>query len=138
VVGGVNPAEIMAEVAETLGGLPGIRAAHGHPVGKLGGFPAVVVGYGRVEYGVLSDDGHRITLPVWIVVGGNIERETAAKLGRYAGDTGSSSVLRALNDKDDWTTCDQVTLVDADTDVITIGDSDYLTVVLSIDVAATS
>ena len=135
----MNPAEIMAELAETLGGLPGIRKSHGHPVAALGGFPAVVIGYpGPIRYGVLSDDGHRLTVPGWVVVGGVVQRETAVKVGAYTADAGPASVLRALDDKDDWATCDAVTLVEADTDVITIGDSDYLTVILEIDVAVTS
>ena len=135
----MNPAEIMAEIAVELGRLPRIRKAFPHPTNKLGGFPAAVVGYpGPINYGVLSDDGHRLTIPAWIVIGGVVERETAVKAGQYLGDEQPWSVLHALNTKSDWETCDVVTVVNADTDVITIAEGDYLTAVFELDIAVTS
>lgn len=137
-VGSVNPAAIMAEVASVLGSLPGIRTAFPHPVDKLGGFPSVVVGYPeRIAYGELASNADRITLPVAIVVGGVIKRETADKVGKYLGDEGAESAKRALNDKSDWLTCDVVTTVSAETDVVTIADVDYLAAMLELDIAVT-
>lgn len=135
----MNPAEIMAEVASVFAGLPGIRTSFPHPVKRLSATPAAVVGYpDQVVYNALAEGSHRITLPVWIVVGGIVDAATAAKVGRYAGDDDPASVLNAVNDKTNWTTLDQATLTEVSTDVITIGDVDHLTVVCAVDIAVTS
>ncbi len=135
----MNLQGIAAEVAEVLAGLPDVRTAFPYPPKKIGGFPAAIVSYPEsLEYGVFADNSHRLTWPVAIVVGGAVERETAALLSGYVSDVGAASVLAALNDKADWLTVDSVTVESAEASVISIAGIEYMAVVFTLNIAVTT
>lgn len=134
----MNPAYVMAEVAAVLEGLPKIRKAYPHPVKSLaGGVPAVVVGYPRIEFNAESVGAgmrgtHRLEIPVALVIGGVVERESATLFGRYAGTGTDYSVLDALAAAT-WATCDYVAATVGEQDVFTAGSVDYQTVMFTVD-----
>lgn len=136
----MNDDLIRAEISKEIEPLPGIRAAHPHPVKWVGGVPGSVAGYPeRIEYGILAQGrADRLTLPLTVVVGGVIERETSKASAAYAGRGDPRSVIDALESKDDWENCSYVTVVDAVYEVITHAGVDYLSVTFELDVAVSN
>lgn len=131
----------MAEIADVLGALPGIRKAHPHPVKSVSAAPAVVVGYGPANHLVESEPGTvRLTLPLWVVIGDVVADATAEKIGGYAGrgEGDPRSVVDALEGKTDWQTCDYVTVVGQDFDGVVVADKDHLAVTFELDVVVSN
>lgn len=135
----MNPAEIMKEIATELGNLPSIRSAYPHPVKSVGSTPSAVVGYGKIQYTIVSTGGaDRLTIPVWVVLGDVVAAATAEKYGAFAGREGPRSVLAVLEAKDNWTTCDYVHVNGGDVEAVSIADKDMLAVTFELDVVASS
>lgn len=135
----MNQADVMAEIADVLGDLPGIRKAHPHPVKSVGASPAVVVGYAKTTYAIESEGGaDRLALSVWVVIGDVVADATAEKVGAYAGRGDDRSVIDALESKTDWTTCDYVTVAAQDFDGVVVADKDHLAVTFDLDVVVSN
>lgn len=128
--------DVMDEIAERLRLAPSLTGrTYAYPPGSVTA-PAAIVSYptgGTFDetYGRGMD---RMRGVVVVVVGRPTERQSRDLLTKYMDGSGAESV-KALLDGDDYDSCDSVRVAGWDTDVYTIGATDYLTAVFDLDIA---
>jgi len=128
--------DVMAEIADALAPIDGLRAHTGHPDSITA--PAVIVGYPEIDLDQAYNGGQdRYDMPLFVAVARVSERAALENIGRYMAGAGAWSIRQAL---DDWTfiTADVVTARAARPDVLTVGGVDYLAYVFDLDVVGPS
>lgn len=130
--------DVMDEIAERLKLAPSLAGrTYAWPIATVTP-PAAIVTYPTdgtfdATYGRGMDT---MTGVVVVVVGRPTERQTRDLLTRYLDGSGAESVKALLDgDGEDYASCDGVRVADWDVDVYTIGGTDYLTAVFSLDIA---
>lgn len=131
-------AEVMDAIADRLKTITGppLRC-FAYPPGTLTP-PAAVVAYPDTytfdaTYGRGMD---RMSLPVVLVVGKVSDRSARNQLAEYCAGEGARSVKAVLeSDEDSYGVFDTVRVEDIDFDVATIGGTDYISAVFTLDIA---
>jgi hypothetical protein len=132
----MNIGDVMDELAERLRLAPSLAGrTYAYPPGTVTP-PAAIVAYPTdgtfdATYGRGMD---RMRGVVVVVVGRPTERQSRDALAKYMNGSGPESV-KVLLDGDDYTSCDSVRVATWETDVYTIGATDYLTAVFELDIA---
>jgi hypothetical protein len=126
--------DVMDAVATRLDTIAGLRVFE-WPQGSVTP-PAAVVSYPETytydeTYGRGMD---RMTLPVIVVVGRPTDRSTRDRLGGYVNGTGAASVKSVLQ-SGTYTAFHTVRVVGVEFDVVTIGGTDYMGALFSLDIA---
>ncbi len=130
----MNLEPIMDEIATRLGNVGGLRV-HAQPPKSISP-PAAIVSYpDEIDYdqtygrGMTNVSG----LKVWLVVGNVTDRSARDQLAGYVSDTGPQSVKLALEGPSQhW---DDLRVVSAEFDVVTIAGVDYIAAGLTLDLA---
>jgi hypothetical protein len=138
VVGGVNLADVMDELAERLRLAPSLagQRTHASPPGTITP-PSAIVGYPEnitfdATYGRGVDT---MVGTVVVVVGRPTDRSARDRLAGYAAGSGAESIKTLLDGDDgDYESCDGVRVASIEFDVFTIGDIDYLAAVFALDI----
>lgn len=130
----MNLADCMDQVAAQLDTIPGLRTFP-FPPDKLVP-PAAVVSYPDdytfdATYGRGMD---RLTLPVVIVLGKPTDRSVRDRLGAYVDGSGDRSVKQVV-EAGSYAAFDSVRVMSVEFDVVTIGGTDYMAALFSLDVA---
>lgn len=130
--------DVMDEIAGRLRLAPSLAGrTFAYPPGTITP-PAAIVAYPTngtfdATYGRGVDT---MTGVVVVAVGRPTERQTRDRLTKYVDGSGPESVKALLDgDEDDYASCDGVTVTDWETDVYTIGGTDHLCAVFSLDIA---
>lgn len=133
----MNLGAVMDEIAERLRQAPTLAGrTFAYPPATVSP-PAAIVTYptdGTFDetYGRGVD---RMTGVVVVLVGRPTERQTRDNLTRYIDGSGTESVKQLVDGEDgDYTACDGVRVASWETDVHTIGGTDYLAAVFSLDI----
>lgn len=122
---------VMDEVATCMRQVAGLHA-YAWPTGKVVP-PAAVVSYpDNINYQV-DRASYRISLPLVLAFGRPTDPATRDVLAAYANGSGPSSVRR-LVDEYVWTSCDSVTATEADIDIVTVANVEYLAAVFTLDI----
>lgn len=134
----MNIGDVMDEIAERLRGAASLAGrTYAYPPGSITP-PAAIVSYPTTgtfdaTYGRGVDT---MTGVVVVVVGSPTLRQTRDQLTKYLDGSGAESVKALLDGDDgDYASCDGVRVADWETDVYTIGGTDYLAAVFSLDIA---
>lgn len=134
----MNVDDVMDELAEKLRAAPSLTGrTFAYPPATLVP-PAAIVSYpteGKFDetYGRGVDT---MTGVVVVVVGRPTDRTTRDRIAKYIAGSGAESVKALLDgDEDDYASCDGVRVADWETDVYTIGGTDYLVAVFRLDIA---
>lgn len=127
-------AAVMDAISNRLDTITGLRC-HPYPPGSVTP-PAAIVSYPE---GITFDATYargmdRMTLPVVVVVGKPTERSTRDKLGAYCNGSGAASV-KAVLESGTYAACDTVTVRGAEFDVVSIGGTDYMAALFTLDIA---
>jgi len=132
----MNLASIMDEVAAVLAGVTGLRV-HPQPVKALSP-PAGVVGYPLGD-GVTFHQTYRegeasiADLPVHLVCQNITDRAALDTVAAWINRESATSAVSVL-EAHAWTSCDCVTVVNAEFSSLTVGTVEYLDVVLHLDI----
>lgn len=130
----MNLAPIMDEIAQRLKTIGGLRVSAQPP--KSISPPAAIVSYpDSVDYDQTYGRGMtNVTgLKVWLVVGNVTDRSARDALAEYVSDTGPKSVKSALEGA--AAAWDDLHVVSAEFDVLTIAGVDYIAAGLTINLA---
>lgn len=128
--------DVMDEVAERLRLAPSlVGRTFAYPPATVSP-PAAIVSYptdGKFDetYGRGVDHWTGVVV---VVVGRPTERQSRDLLAKYIDGDGAESVKALLDGDGDYESCDSVTVTSWETDVYTIGGTDYLTAVFSLDI----
>jgi hypothetical protein len=119
---------LMVEVADVLKTITGLQV-FAHPPEKINP-PGGAVSYpDKIAYGVTYGGPRGAVrvegLPIVLVVGKATTVSARDTVSRWTATTGPASVP-ALLEAHSWVVCDDLTVTDADFDVVTIGAVDYL------------
>lgn len=130
----MNLQTVMAQVATQLDTIGGLRV-YGFPPDSLLP-PAAVVSFPEdLTYDQTYQRGvDRMTLPVVVVVGKPNDRSTVERLGKYADGSGPASV-KAVVEAGTYTAFDEARVMSVEFDVVTIGGTDYMAALFSLDIA---
>lgn len=106
-----------------------------HPPKKVAQVPALIVSYpSTLTYNAAGESGlDRMTVGLVVVVARTVDRVSHKELGQFSSGVGPGSLRVALEDKEDWTTIEGISVQGAEFDVITIGGTEYLAVVITAD-----
>lgn len=132
----MNLAAVMNEVAARLATIPslGVKRTFAYPPAKITPRAAVVTypieGTFDVTYGRGVD---KMTGVVVILVGRPTDRATRDHIAGYIDGAGEESVKEKL-DAPGYTSCDGVRVASWETDVHTIGGTDYLAAIFQLDI----
>lgn len=126
-------ADVMDEVASRLDTITGLRC-FAYPPGTVNP-PAAVVSYPDTytydeTYGRGSD---RLSLPVVVVVGKVSDRSARDQIGAYVDGSGARSV-KAVLESGTYTAFDELRVVSVEFDVVTIGGTDYMAALFTLDI----
>lgn len=121
----MNIDAVLTELATALDTIAGLRV-YDHVPDAIAP-PAALVAYAehldyQISYGRGMD---RIDWPIIIAVGRVSDRTAPRRLAPYLSGSGASSIKAAL-DGGTYTACDDVTVVSAENDVLTVGSIDYI------------
>jgi hypothetical protein len=126
-------ADVMDAVANRLDTITSLRV-HAYPPGTVTP-PAAVVSYPETvafdeTYGRGMD---QMTVPVVLVVGKVSDRAARDALGAYCDGSGSASV-KAVLESGTYTAFSTLRVTDIDFDTVTIGGTDYIAALFSLDI----
>lgn len=122
----------MDEVAEKLRTIPKLVSVQAHAASSIT-VPGAVLGYPSMQYHVTYARGAtRMTLPIWVVIAKASDEAARDKLSAFASDSGPSSVIAVL-EAGSYTQFDELTVTSMEPDSITVGTSDYLAAMFSLD-----
>lgn len=126
--------DVMDQLATALGTISGLRVFP-YPPDSLNP-PAAVVSYPDTltfdeTYGRGMD---RISIPVVVVVGRVSDRASRDQLSAYCNGSGDSSIKAAL-ESSTYTACSTVRAASVDFDVVTIGGTDYMAALFTLDIS---
>lgn len=126
--------DVMDQVGDQLDTITGLRVFR-YPPGSVTP-PAAVVSYpDNLEYDATYGRGmDRLTLPVVLVVGKASDRATRDAITQYAAGAGAKSI-KAVLEVGVYTAFDTLRVKDAEFDVISIGGTDYMAAVFTIDIS---
>jgi len=129
----MNLADVMDEIGDRLDMIAGLRVRK-HPAGSVTP-PAALVAYpDDITYDETYARGmDRLTLPVVLVVGKASDRAARNELAAFVDGSGSSSV-KAVLESGAYTALDEVRVVKAEFDVVSIAGTDYLAAVFELDI----
>lgn len=127
----MNLGAVMDEVAACMRQVAGLHA-YAWPPGKVKAPAAVVNWPTNVNYQI-SGASWRITLPLVIAFGRPTAPQTRDKLIAYLNASGPAAV-RQLVDAYAWTSCDSVTATEADVDVVSVANVEYLAALITLDI----
>lgn len=130
---------IIEEIAAKVSAVDGV-VAYGWDAERIATTPAVLVGLPeRVGYRTTySRRGKKITLTLVVLVGKANARAAHKKLLAFMENSGDRSVFRLVDSEfTDYTTCDEVTVVDAEPDYWINAGVQYLGAEFTLDVIAT-
>lgn len=128
--------DVMDEIATRMRTIPTLAGrTYAWPPGTITP-PAAIVPYpGPGTYDLSYQRGaDRTEGSVLVLLGRPTERSTRDALTGYVDGSGAESVKEALDGDGDYTSCDSVTVTGWDTDVVTIGSTDYLAAVFELDI----
>lgn len=134
----MNLAAVMDELAVKLRAAPSLAGrTFAYPPATITP-PAAIVTYpidGAFD-GTYGRGVDTMTGVVVIVVGRPTDRTARDRIAQYIDGSGPESVKELLDgDEDDYASCDGVRVADWETDVYTIGGTDYLAAVFRLDIA---
>lgn len=130
-------ADVVAEIAEKLGGITELRAYPYRP-GKLvppAAFPDLPE---RITYDQTFRRGSdQITLPVNVLVGKAFDRAAHEQIWAYLDESGARSVKAALDtsNTNTYTSCDSVRVATAEFAIFPVGEVAYLAATFNVDIA---
>lgn len=130
---------ILDEITDKMSALPGV-VAYAWDKSKITTTPAVLVGLpDRAQYRTsYSRRGKRLTVTVIVLVGKADDRAAQNNLLPFMENAGPMSVFLTLDSEfTDYTTCDDVTVVECEPDVFINSGIHYLGAEFTIDVTAT-
>lgn len=130
----MNLADVMEEVAARLDTIDGLRV-FAYPPDSLSE-PAAVVSYpDTYEFdGTYGRGMDRMRLPIVVVVGKPTDRSTRDRLARYCDGSGPFSVKAAV-ESGERAAFDTVRVESIDFDVVTIGGTDHMAALFTVDIA---
>lgn len=130
--------DIINEITAKLKEIPD-SVAYEWDVERVATTPAILVGVPeRVEYRTSYGRGKKITITAVVLIGKANARAAAKKLLKFVDNTGPESVFRMIDSQyTDYTTCDDVTVVQAEPDIFVNAGISYLGAEFSIDVTST-
>lgn len=126
----------MDEVADRLRTIPTISGrTYAWPPGTITP-PAAIVAYpGPGTYDLSYGRGaDRTEGSCLILLGRPSERSTRDLLTGYADGSGAESVKAAVDGDGDYASCDSVTVTGWDVDIVSVGGTDYLAAVFTLDI----
>jgi hypothetical protein len=129
-------ADVMDEIAVRLRTIPSISGrTYEWPPGDVTP-PAAYVAYpGPGTYDLSYQRGaDRAVGGAVVVLGAPAERQTRNHVTAYVDGTGAESVKAVLDGDGTYASCDSVTVTGWDFDVMTIGSTDYLCAVFTLDI----
>jgi hypothetical protein len=134
VVGVVNLAAVMQEVADAVNEITGLRTS-GWPVGSLVAPGAIVTYPDSIDYDETYGRGlDKITnLPLWVVIGQVKDKSARDRAGEYAAGKGARSIKQRLEGRG-WSSLDTLTVTKCRFDTVTEAGVDYLAALFSIDI----
>jgi hypothetical protein len=124
------------ELVAQLGKIVGLRVYKGPPDSVS--VPAAVVSLPeRIQYqGAYRRGMNRITWPLVVLVARVSDRLVLTRLAEYCSSSGASSVAQVL-EAGTWTACDVVTVMQAETDVVTWQGTDYAALLFDLEIVGT-
>ena len=129
----MNLAAVMNELGDALDTIDGLRVFR-YPAGTVSPPAAVIAFPDSIEFETAYQRGAaRITIPIALVEGDVSNRSSALRLGEYASGSGDKSVKAAIDDYS-YSAIDVATVVTADFDIVTIGDTDHIGCLFEVDV----
>lgn len=125
----------MVELAAEIGEITGVPV-YDHPPSKVARVPAVIVSYpSTIMYNAGGDSRlDRMTVGLVVVVSRKVDRIAHSQLGGFASGAGARSIRERLEDKEDWTLIEGVSVTSAEFDVIEIAGTEYLAVIITVDI----
>lgn len=126
--------DVMDQVAARLGTIPDLRVFE-WPQATVSP-PAVIVSYPD-DYSYDRTYGRgmdQVTLPVVVVEGRPTDRSTRDRLSAYVDGSGARS-FKAVLESGTYTAFDSVRVMSVEFDVVTIGGTDYMAALFSLDIA---
>jgi hypothetical protein len=125
---------VMDEVAACLDQVPGLQV-YAWPPGKISTVPSAVVSYPKdLKYQVTYGRGvNSFVLPVVLALGKPNDRQTREVASKFLSGGGAGAVA-ALVDAWDWQSCSEVTATEGDTDVVSVGGTEYLAALFMLEV----
>jgi hypothetical protein len=133
VVSEMNPAAVMDEIAGKLRSISGLRVFD-YPPGSLTP-PAAVITYPEgIDFDATYGRGmDRMVVPVFVMVGKGNDRGARDRLGAYCDGDGPDSVKWAVEAGQN-VTFDSARVIKIDFDVVTMGGTEYLAALFSVDI----
>lgn len=122
---------LMDEVAVCMRQVSGLHV-FAWPTGRVTP-PAAVVNYPTSISYQVDRASYRISLPLVLAFGRPTDPGTRDVLAAYVNGSGPSSVRRLVDDYA-WTSCDSVTAKEADIDIVTVANVEYLAAVFGLDI----
>jgi hypothetical protein len=127
-------ADVMDEAATVLGTITGLRVTAWPPGSVVP--PAGIVSFpDRIDYQTTYGRGVNVirALPFVLIVGRATERAARDTASAWTAGVGPASVVAAMEGHT-WTSCDDLTVIAAHFDVVTIAGVDYLAAMFEADV----
>lgn len=129
----MNLKDVMDQVAAQVDTITDLRV-YPFPPDALAPPAAVVSWPETYDYDATYQRGmDRLTLPVVLVVGKPNDRSTVERLGAYADGNGPKSV-KAVVEAGTYTAFEAVRVMSVEFDVVTIGGTDYMAALFSLDI----
>lgn len=133
----MNLADVMAEVAEKLDIIVGLRVSPYRPdrITPPAAFPDLPE---RIDYDKTFRRGSdQVTLPVNVLVGKVSDRASHVAIAEYVAGSGQRSVKATLDstDTNTYTSCDSVRVASVEFAIFAIGEVAYLAATFDVDIA---
>lgn len=130
----MNLSAVMEEIADKLGKFTGINIFD-YPTDSIS-TPAGIISYPEsIDYDQTYGRGEDIfrSLPVYMVTDRADSKSARIQAGKWTNPVGNESVKKYL-DNASYNSCDDIQVVNATFDIVTIAGIDYLAVVFILDV----
>lgn len=124
---------VMQQLNTRLDTVDGLRVTPS-PGTRIAPPTAILMLPDRIDYDQTYGRGEdKLSIPLAVIVGRANDRTASRAIVAYMNGSGASSVKAAL-ESGTYTAFDEVVVTDAETETLTVGETDYLAVVFHLDI----